>query len=113
MIMRKFLFLSIIICLGGGTLTANALRDGDDDDIYYTPKKETKQALKENYEREERERFHQEMQARYDMLMRYRMLRMAEDSIENRTPYSSDSIASDVIEFTPGTGVYPDSIKHK
>jgi hypothetical protein len=45
--------------------------------------------------------------------MRYRMLRMAEDSIENRTPYSSDSIASDVIEFTPGTGVYPDSIKHK
>ncbi len=111
--MRKFLFLSIIICLGGGTLTANALRDNDDDDIYYTPKKETKQALKENYEREERERFHQEMQARYDMLMRYRMLRMAEDSIENRTPYSSDSIASDVIEFTVGTGVYPDSIKHK
>ena len=105
--MKKLLFLSAIILLGSGS--ANALID-DDDDMYFTPTRAIKQAQKEDYERqqmEEQERFHQEMQRRYDAIMRYKRQMMIEDSIADaHSAYTSDSIASDVIEFTPSDG-YP------
>ena len=104
--MKKLLFLSAIILMG--SMSANALID--DDDMYFTPSKASKQALKEEYERkqqEERERFHRMMQRRYDAIMRYKHLQMVEDSIADaNSAYTSDSIASDVIEFTPSDG-YP------
>ena len=105
--MKKLLFLSAIILMG--SISASALIDGDDD-MYFTPSKAEKAAQKAAYERqqqEELERFHMEMQRRYDAIMRYKRQRMIEDSIADaHSAYTSDSIASDVIEFTPGNG-YP------
>lgn len=105
--MKKLLFLFAIILMS--SMSANALID-DDDDMYFTPTKAMKQAQKEEYERqqlEERERFHMEMQRRYDAIMRYKRQMMIEDSIADaHSAYTSDSIASDVIEFTPSNG-YP------
>lgn len=108
--MKKFFFLSAIILMS--SMSASALID-DDDDMYFTPSKAAKQAQKEAYERqlqEEREQFHREMQRRYEAIMRHKRQMMIQDSIADaHSAYSSDSIASDVIEFTTGSGEYPDS----
>ena len=106
--MKKLLFLSLIILMS--SVSANALIGNDDDDMYFTPTKAQKQAAKEAYERqqqEEQEAFHRMMQRRYEAIMRHKRQVMIEDSIADaHSAYTSDSIASDVIEFTPSDG-YP------